>query len=302
MNTGPTRYAATVGTFDGVHRGHAEVLDTLGFEAVIRGLQPLAITFDRHPLSVVAPKRAPGMLTSRHERDLLIRSHRVEPVEIPFTPQLASMTAREWIQRLHEKYNVALLVIGYDNTFGHDGRSMTHEDYLHIGEESGIEIIEAPCLPGISSSAIRRAVAEGRITEAADMLGRPFALEGTVGTGQQVGRTIGFPTANVIPAPYMAVPGGGVYAARAFIPGRTDPVAAMVNIGRRPTIADSLGVTVEANLIDWSGDLYGLPLRLEFLQRLRDERRFDSLDSLAERLRKDRTQARKLFLAAESAK
>lgn len=302
MNTGPTRYAATVGTFDGVHRGHAEVLDTLGFEAVIRGLQPLAITFDRHPLSVVAPERAPGMLTSRHERDLLIRSHRVEPVEIPFTPQLASMTAREWIQRLHEKYNVALLVIGYDNTFGHDGRSMTHEDYLHIGEESGIEIIEAPCLPGISSSAIRRAVAEGRITEAADMLGRPFALEGTVGTGQQVGRTIGFPTANVIPAPYMAVPGGGVYAARAFIPGRTDPVAAMVNIGRRPTIADSLGVTVEANLIDWSGDLYGLPLRLEFLQRLRDERRFDSLDSLAERLRKDRTQARKLFLAAESAK
>ncbi|MDE6669219.1 MAG: riboflavin biosynthesis protein RibF [Muribaculaceae bacterium] len=302
MNTGRTRYAATVGTFDGVHRGHAEVLDTLGFEAVIRGLQPLAITFDRHPLSVIAPERAPGMLTQRHERDLLISSHRVKPVEIPFTPQLALMTARQWIQCLHKDYNVDLLVIGYDNTFGHDGRSLTHNDYLKIGEEAGIEIIEAPCLPGISSSAIRRAVTEGRITEATDMLGRPFALEGTVGTGQQVGRTIGFPTANVIPPSYMAVPGGGVYAARAFIPDRSDPIAAMVNIGRRPTIADSLGVTVEANLIDWSGDLYGLPLRLEFLQRLRDERRFDSLDSLAERLREDRIQARELFLAAESAK
>ncbi|MDE5795838.1 MAG: riboflavin biosynthesis protein RibF [Muribaculaceae bacterium] len=302
MNTSRTRYAATVGTFDGVHRGHTEVLDTLGFEAVIRGLQPLAITFDRHPLSVIAPERAPGMLTQRHERDLLIRSHRVKPVEIPFTSQLASMTAREWIQCLHNDYNVDLLVIGYDNTFGHDGRSLTHNDYLKIGKEAGIEIIEAPCLPGISSSAIRHAVTEGRITEASDMLGRPFALEGTVGTGQQVGRTIGFPTANVVQPSYMAVPGGGVYAARAFIPDRSDPIAAMVNIGRRPTIADSLGVTVEANLIDWSGDLYGLPLRLEFLQRLRDERRFDSLDSLAERLRKDRIQARELFLAAESAK
>lgn len=301
MNTDTIRHAATVGTFDGVHRGHAEVLDTLGFEALIRGLQPIAVTFDRHPLSVIAPERAPGMLTARSERDLLIRSHRVTPVEIPFTPQLAAMTAAEWMKRLHDEYNTDLLVIGYDNTFGHDGRSLSHADYLRIGEKTGIEIIEAPCLPGISSSAIRRAIAGGSVDEAADMLGRPFALEGTVGTGQQVGRTIGFPTANVVPEPEMAVPGGGVYAARAYIPGLKTPVAAMVNIGRRPTIADSLATTIEANLIDWSGDLYGQKLRLEFLQRLRDERRFDSLDSLAERLRQDRIQARELFLAAESA-
>ncbi|MDE5878226.1 MAG: riboflavin biosynthesis protein RibF [Muribaculaceae bacterium] len=302
MNTDHTRYAATVGTFDGVHRGHAEVLDTLSAEAGKKGLRPLAITFDCHPLSIIAPERAPGMLTSRQERDMLIRSHHVEPVEIGFTPQLASMTAREWIQCLHDDYKVDLLIIGYDNTFGHDGRSLTHNDYLKISKEAEVEIIEASCLPGISSSAIRHAVADGRITEATDMLGRPFALEGIVGSGQQVGRTIGFPTANVIPEPYMIIPGGGVYAARAFIPHSSDPVAAMVNIGRRPTIADSLGVTVEANLIDWSGDLYSQPLRLEFLQRLRDERRFDSLDSLAERLQMDRIEARKLFLAAESAK
>ncbi len=302
MNNEKQRYAATVGTFDGVHRGHTEVLDTLGFEAVIRGLKPIAITFDRHPLSIIAPERTPGMLTSRKERDLLIRSHHTEPLEIPFTPQLAAMTAREWIQHLHDEYKVDLLVIGYDNTFGHDGRKLSHADYVRIGKEVGIEVIEAPCLPGISSSVIRRAVAAGHITEAADMLGRPFALEGTVGTGQQVGRTIGFPTANVIPAKSMIIPAGGVYAARAFIPSNPTPVAAMVNIGRRPTISDSLGVTIEANLIDWEGDLYGRQLRLEFLQRLRDERRFDSLDSLAEQLQKDRIEARKLFLAANSAK
>lgn len=301
MNNSEKRYAATVGTFDGVHRGHAEVLDTLGFEALIRDLKPIAVTFDRHPLSIIAPERSPGMLTSRHERDLLIRSHHTEPLEIPFTRQLAAMSAREWMQHLHDEYNVDLLVIGYDNTFGHDGRKLSHADYLRIGKEAGIEVIEAPCLPGISSSAIRRAVATGNVAEAGEMLGRPFALEGIVGAGRQVGRTIGFPTANVVPPTGMAVPGGGVYAARAFIPDEPGSVAAMVNIGCRPTIADSLGVTVEANLIDWEGDLYGRQLRLEFLQRLRDERRFDSLDSLAERLREDRIQARKLFLAAESA-
>lgn len=309
MSRDGVRRIATVGTFDGVHRGHAAVLDTLREEGLRRGLQAVAITFARHPLKLIAPERAPLMLTLPKDRDRLIREHGVLVYEAHLTRYVAEFSAERWMQAMHSVHGVEALVLGHDNTFGHDGRSLTREQYHEIGRRVGVEVIDAPKVEGVSSSAVRRAVAEGRVEDAAAMLGRPFGMYGKVVHGSETGRTIGFPTANLQTLEGMAVPGGGVYAARVHIlpqgsgnsdgseeTQQTQPIAAMVNIGTRPTVGPGLPQTVEAHLLDWSGDLYGRVLRLDFVARLRDERRFGSLDELRRQLEADRESARQVLV------
>lgn len=285
------RLAATIGTFDGVHRGHATVVGALRREADRRGLAPVAITFDRHPLCTIAPRRVPKMLTTHEVRDALLMNLGVRPLTVKFTEEVRRQTVMEWMQRMHDRIGVDLIMVGYDNTFGSDGLSMSVADYAAIGKTLGITVVAAPELPGISSSAIRRAVAEGRVGDAGRMLGRPYALEGTVVHGQGLGHKLGFATANVYVSEEMAIPGRGVYAAK----GVTDDGSqydAMVNIGLRPTAGVFETPTIEAHLTDFDGDLYGRTLRLEFHTRLRDEKRFASLADLRAQLAEDEVNAR----------
>lgn len=284
--------AVTIGTFDGVHRGHQLVLDTLKREAKARGLQPVAITFDRHPLELVAPHRAPGNLISTERKTEMIRREGVEPLILPFNEHLRGMRAYEWLDHIHRKYDVELLVAGYDNTFGSDGIDMSIADYKAMGDSIGIEVIAAPEEEGVSSSAVRRAVRAGDIEKAIELLGHKPELEGRVTPGFHVGKEIGFPTANLQVSSRIVMPASGVYAALAFIEASRHGYPAMVNIGYRPTFEgtakESTHLTVEAHIIGTEEELYGKAVRLEFLDRLRDEKKFSSVDELMRQLERDR--------------
>lgn len=288
------RSAAAIGTFDGVHLGHVAVLDTLIGISEEKGLSPIAITFDRHPLALIAPERAPLAITTLSKKEELIARHGATPHVVTFDENLRSTTAKDWIRMLHDQLGVEEIVVGYDNTFGSDGVTLSIADYRIIGKDSGINVTEAPFIPGISSSAIRKAIASGDIKRATEMLGRHFLLPGIVVEGNRLGRTIGFPTANIMPEPGLAVPGNGVYAAEATLPdGRKK--AAMVNIGTRPTVRRGNNLTIEAHIFDWEGDLYGQPLKLAFHERMRDEIQFNSIDALRRQLEKD-AEKTQLFL------
>lgn len=284
--------AVTIGTFDGVHRGHKLVLDKLKSEAAERGLQPVAITFDRHPLEIIAPSRSPGRLMSTERKAEMIREEGVEPLILPFTDQLRKMRAYEWLEYIHRKYEVELLVAGYDNTFGSDGIDMSLADYKHMGEAIGIEVITAPEEEGVSSSAVRKAVKAGNIAKARELLGHEPEIEGKVLPGFHIGSKIGFPTANLQILQQTVLPPRGVYAAKAYIDNSRVGVPAMVNIGYRPTFIGkdkaSGQLTVEAHLIDVKEDLYNHSIRLEFLERLRDEQKFENVKQLIEQLKKDK--------------
>lgn len=281
----------TAGSFDGVHRGHRLLLDYLREEGKRLGLRPIAVTFDRHPLELVAPERVPPLLTSRAERLRLIGERGVESTEIPFDNSLRMLTAREWIREMRRLFGARVIVMGYDHRFGCDGRTLSDDDYHAAAREEGIEILKAPELPGVSSSAIRHAVVRGDIAEANSLLGRPYAVEGYVEHGAGIGRRLGFPTANIQPPAGLALPAPGVYAADVSLPDGQRR-RAVVNIGVRPTLEDGRGTTIEAHIDNWSGDLYGRELRLEFLRRLRPEKKFASLEELKARIAEDLHQAR----------
>lgn len=284
--------AVTIGTFDGVHRGHKLVLDTLKAEADKRGLQPVAMTFDRHPLELIAPGRAPGNLMSVQRKSALIKAEGVDPIILPFTEQLRQMRVYEWLEYIHRKYDVVLLVAGYDNTFGSDGIDLSIADYKDIGAAVGIEVISAPEEEGVSSSAVRKAVKRGDIVEARNLLGHLPELEGKVMPGFHVGHEIGFPTANLQIASGAVIPAVGVYAANAFVDTRSEGIPAMVNIGYRPTfegtVKSSGQLTVEAHIIGEDENLYNRNIRLEFVDRLRDEKKFGSVVDLVAQLKKDK--------------
>ncbi len=293
--------AVTIGTFDGVHRGHLLVLDTLKSEAAKRGLHPVAISFDRHPLELVAPDRAPGNLTSTERKIELLRREGVEPLILPFNEQLRGMRAYEWLDYIHRKYDVRLLVAGYDNTFGSDGVDMSIADYKAMGEAIGMEVLSAPEEAGVSSSAVRKAVRSGDISKAISLLGHSPELEGNVAPGFHVGHKIGFPTANLQVSARSVMPATGVYAVAAFIDNHIEGYPAMVNIGYRPTFdgtdKESANQSVEAHIIGMDDELYGKMIRLEFLDRLRDEKKFSSVEELIEQLRKDREETFKIYNA-----
>lgn len=291
-----TPRAITVGSFDGVHTGHCLVFSELRKQAALRRLHSAAFTFKDHPLALVAPERCPVPLQSIREKENAIRACGVEPIIVPFTNELRRMSAAGFMAMLKERYNTRLLLVGHDNRFGfhsHD-RTVTQqqamEKYTAIGKDLGMEVLGAPELPGVSSSEIRRLLAQGEVEKAAGMLGRPWQWTGRVVRGQQLGRTIGFPTANLAGIEAPPALGPGVYAVTATLPDGT-PCPAMVNIGSRPTVtADNAPATisVEAHLIGYDGNLYGKPLTLTFMYRLRSEQRFPSIAALRTALAADR--------------
>lgn len=276
----------TVGTFDGMHPGHRLVLDTLRQEGKLRGLSPLVITFDRHPLETVAPDRAPGLLMSNKRKMEEFDRIDMPVVTLQFDRTMAATTVEEWLHALRREHDAEAVVVGYDNTFGSDGASMNVADYRRIASAIGLDLIEAPICKNVSSSAIRRAVAEGRMEDAAALLGHPYEISGVVVHGEGRGKSLGFPTANIRPDYRAQLPLAGVYAGVAVTPdNRRHP--AVVNVGRHPTVGAASEVTIEAHLPLFDADLYGKPLLIAFIKRLRDERKFPDLASLKAAIRGD---------------
>ena len=298
------RYAATIGFFDGVHQGHHHVIGQLRQLARERGLGSMVITFDRHPRQVVSTDWHPQLLTTLSEKCRLLEAEDVDRVVVlPFTLQLAALTARQFMQQvLSGELGVSLLLTGYDNRFGHRTAANAHEgfsDYVSYGRELGIEVVAGqPLTLGewrVSSSLVRRMLSEGCVGNARQCLGRPYELTGTVVHGEQIGRSLGFPTANVVPdEPLQLVPREGVYAVSAGIDDGNQWLPAMLNIGHRPTFGRHT-TTIEAHLLDYHGDLYGHRLTLRFVDRLRDEQPFPSADALKSQMQQDAEQARQIL-------
>lgn len=278
----------TVGTFDGVHLGHQLVIDALTEEARNKSLEPLVLTFDRHPLETIAPHRAPGLLMDSESKADYFKSIGLEMQSLPFDAVLAKLTVDEWFARLVADYQAAAVVVGYDNTFGSDGLQMSIAQYREIADRHGLALIEAQQLPAVSSTAIRRAVAEGRLEDAAGMLGRPYAITGQVVHGLGNGRKIGFPTANIRPSYRAVLPPDGVYYGEAIsqsLP--SGKIPAVVNIGTHPTIDQTAAPVIEAHFPGIDADLYGAEIRLSLIRKIRDEKHFANLDELKEAIRKD---------------
>ncbi len=271
--------AAIVGVFDGVHRGHRHLLEQLRTLAAERGMEPVVVTFDRHPLSVVSPDRVPPAICSLEER---LQRLGVEAITLPFTAELRQLTAREFL-RLLRNHGITLLLMGFNNRIGSD--RLSGADLRSNGE--GVEVLTASAHPqeGVCSSAVRQAVSQGDMEAAAQLLGSPFSYEATVEHGKQLGRTIGFPTANLQVLPDRLIPPPGVYAGRAL------DLPCVVNIGHRPTVDSDGHITIEAHIIGYEGDLYDRPLRVEFLRRLRGEKKFASLDQLKQQIQEDVNQS-----------
>lgn len=292
------RRIAAIGMYDGVHLGHRFLIDFMRREGEARGLTPSVVTFANHPLKVVNELRAPRLLTSLSERlDLLDAENVVDCIILDFNDRLRRMSAHDFLSRLRNSYGVDALVVGFNNRFGHTSQTDTIDSYRAIGREIGMEVLAAPEYRGkgspVSSSIIRRHLAGGNVEKANEALGRTFRMTGKVVSGKGIGHTLGFPTANISVDPGMIVPATGVYAAVAVTPDGTRR-AAMVNIGYRPTVEhEPAELSIEAHIIDFTGYLYGEPLRLEIVRRLRDEKRFASTDKLRSQLAADLRRARR---------
>jgi len=286
----------TVGTFDGVHRGHRDVIDRLVTRAQTRGLPSVLVTFDPHPMEIVNPAAAPLLLTTREEKlEVLAESGIDYLAVVPFTASLAAFSAEEFVETvLRKRFRLDELLIGYDHGFGRQ-RAGNVSVLKELGEKDGfkVEVVDAVAASdghSISSTSIRRAVAGGDLGRACEGLGRPYSVSGRVVEGSQRGRSLGFPTLNLGPAsPRKLLPPEGVYAVRAQTP--RGAAGGMLNLGPRPTFGD-MNTTLEAHLFDTDGNLYGAQVRLDFIARLREVRRFVSPEQLAIQLRQDEMQAR----------
>lgn len=288
----------TVGTFDGVHLGHWAVLQEIRRRAGFRGERSLLVTFDRHPLTVVRPGNAPHLLTTPDEKKEILSQSGLDFVAfLPFTTTLSRYEPAEFVRRvLVRGFRVSELVIGYDHGFGRS-REGDIDLLRRLGGELGfdVDVVHPVEVDGeaVSSTAIRDRVTAGRVEEAARMLGRPYAFRGPVVHGIGRGRQLGFPTANIAaPAGNKLLPRDGIYAVRASL--RTEIRDGLLHLGPRPTFAGS-PPSIELYLLDFDREIYGEPVLVEFLTRLRDVRPFASAEDLVAQMRRDERTARRWF-------
>jgi riboflavin kinase/FMN adenylyltransferase len=286
----------TVGTFDGVHRGHRDVIDRLVSRSRALKIPSVLVTFDPHPLEIVNPSAAPLLLTTHDEKLEVIAETGVDYMAVvPFTPQLASYSAEDFVELvLRRCFRMRELLIGYDHGFGKQ-RAGNVGVLRTLGERDGfrVDVVDPVSTPdghSVSSTSIRRAIAGGDLDRAAASLGRLYSVSGRVIEGEQRGRTIGFPTLNLGPPPLRKLlPPEGVYAVRVQTP--VGPVGGMMNLGPRPTFGDS-ATSLEAHLFDTAGNFYGAHVRVDFVERLRETRKFASAEQLSAQLRQDARDAR----------
>jgi riboflavin kinase/FMN adenylyltransferase len=287
----------TVGVFDGVHRGHQLIINTLVAGAHANELPAVVLTFDPHPAKLFG-RADIKLLTLPGERARLLGEYGVDVVIThPFDRNVANTTAYDFMKYLKEQVGLKHLVLGYDSTLGKDREGdmsrlteiglelgYTVETVSALGDESGV----------ISSTAIRKLVTVGKVEEGARLMGHPFFLQGMVAHGDQRGRGIGFPTANLDYASEKVIPAGGIYACWAYVGGERHKAA--INIGTNPTFTpDKKTLNVEAYLLDFDRDIYGDMMRLEFVARLRDELKYDSVDALVKQIHVDVEQTREIL-------
>lgn len=294
---------ATVGMFDGVHRGHQHVIGRVVERAREAGLSSTVITFDKVPRQVLDPSFRPQLLTTLEEKESVIRQLGVDVlVVLPFTCEMASLSAQAFMQQvLHERLRTEVLVTGYDNRFGHD-RMEGFDDYVRYGRELGMQVLrgDAQLMDDghrpVSSSVIRQLLAEeGRVDLMPHYLTRFYQLRGKVTAGEHIGHRLGYPTANLEPDEAdKLIPTPGAYAVWATLEGEQQSRAAMMNIGHRPTFHGSRQ-TLEVNILDFEGDLYGQTMCVSFVERLRAERRFESPEALITQLEADKKQAKEIL-------
>lgn len=290
---------ATIGFFDGVHRGHRFLIDELRRTAEEAGLPSAVITFSEHPRAVLHSDYQPRLLNTFDEKLEQLASTGVDYcIVLDFTPELSRLTAQAFIQTvLARRLHVKRLLIGYDHRFGHD-RADGFEQYVEYGRALGMEVLEATAYDDgrttVSSSKIRKLLAACRVEEAARLLTYPYRLKGHIVGGHQVGRTLGFPTANIrVDDPGKVIPGIGVYAVRAEVKGKR--YAGMLYIGDRPTLGNGTEISMEVNLFDFSGDIYDDEIIVSFHHFVRGDVKFDSLEALKEQLGRDRETVKQLM-------
>ena len=293
----------SVGVFDGMHRGHQHLIGRAVERARSLGVTPIAVTFNPRPREVLRPDLPSDYLVTLDERLELLAALGVEVTAvIEFTREVAAIPAAEFVRRLTQSYRMTELWVGRDFALGH-GRGGTIPVLRELGETSGFRVeVAEPFTLGVqvvSSTLIHQKLAEGDVRGAAVLLGRPVHVTGPVVYGAQRGRTINVPTANVAPPERLALPANGVYAVRAAALGLGERpalsgLAGVANIGTRPTF-DNGARSVEAHLFDFSGDLYGQPLRVEFVERLRPEMKFDGVTEFLAQIQRDMARAREIL-------
>ena len=280
------------GFFDGVHLGHRLVIEQLVAAAAVRGDESMVVTFWPHPRNVLQQEaRSLRLLTSLSEKKAMLESLGVNRVEImPFTKDFSTMTTREYFERLAADYGAKAVLIGYDNRMGcdADGADQVAQTALDLG----LEVIRTQMVPSeqgyaVSSTKIRERLEAGDVRAASAMLGYDYSLHGVVVAGNRLGRTIGFPTANMqMYEPLKLVPGNGVYFVKVETLGRE--LYGMCNVGCRPTVSSGNHRTIETHIFDFDEDIYGLDIKVTFMEKIRDEVKFESLDALRSQLEKDK--------------
>ena len=280
------------GFFDGVHIGHRHVIEQLNQAAAVRGDESMVVTFWPHPRNVLQQEaRSLRLLTSLSEKKAMLESLGVNRVEImPFTKDFSTMTTREYLERLAADYGAKAVLIGYDNRMGcdADGADQVAQTALDLG----LEVIRTQMVPSeqgyaVSSTKIRERLEAGDVRAASAMLGYDYSLHGVVVAGNRLGRTIGFPTANMqMYEPLKLVPGNGVYFVKVETLGRE--LYGMCNVGCRPTVSSGNHRTIETHIFDFDEDIYGLDIKVTFIEKVRDEIKFESLEALKSQLETDK--------------
>ena len=275
---------ATIGFFDGVHKGHCFLFNHLRRLAAENALQPLIVTFIEHPRLALQADYVPQLLTTFEERKSLLETYG-EVLVLSFA-QVQPLTAAQFMEMLHTQYDVSVLLMGYDHRFGSD-RLHRPQDYRLIGRQNGIDVVTlGEFIDGewhVSSTEIRSALHSGNIVMANELLGRPYSLSGVVVHGNGIGRNIGFPTANIQPLdPHKILPKSGVYVVSVHVDG-AEWLPAILNLGTNPTVGNS-SQTIEVHIPSFKADLYGRMLEIRFERFIREEKRFDSLTELREQI------------------
>ena len=280
------------GFFDGVHLGHRLVIEQLTKAAAVRGDESMVMTFWPHPRNVLQKEaRSLRLLTSLAEKKEMLLGLGVDRVEVlPFTKDFSCMTTEEYLRMLMSDFGAEAILVGYDNRMGSDADGA--DQVARTAEDLGLEVIRTDMVPSeqgyaVSSTKIRERLEAGDVQAAADMLGYEYTMHGVVVAGNRLGRTIGFPTANMqLYEPLKLVPGNGVYFVKVETVGRG--LFGMCNIGCRPTVGQGNARTIETNIFGFDEDIYGLDLKVTFVRKIRDEVKFESRDALRQQLERDR--------------
>jgi riboflavin kinase / FMN adenylyltransferase len=295
----PRGGVGTIGNFDGVHRGQRHALDLIVARAEELDVPSVVVTFDPHPVAVLRPGQAPTLLTTLPQKEKLLEEAGISVVlVVRFTPELAKVTAQRFVREfLHGKLDLKEIYVGSSFVFGH-GREGDLSLLREMGESLGFRAfgVDEVSFGGdrISSSRIRRAISEGKVADAMEMLGRPYSIAGIIARGDRMGQRLGWPTINLVPENKL-LPLDGVYASRVFFPSVPATFDSVTNIGTRPTVYENYQRVVESHILDFKQDVYGERVELSFFKRLREERIFPSVMDLSAQIGRDVETAREFF-------